>query len=1242
MQIGKLFVTDNFLTYFCVIINTPLLKLSESSYNMKKIYLILCLLLPFRFLFAQTPTNVFEIENILVDACGAGTVEGENEMLMFQVGPYDLNTANLSVSGAGATGIITVNNWPTTTNLWLGLVQNTTTAGKVSQMNSTIAGCRFYKEPVGGVLPAGSKVLFCTSTAINTALYDFTGVLDTVYVIFQNSGTTQGNFANYSAGTSTRTLVLTFTGTHPWADTVVYQPGSLIDQAGASVAADGAGVSFSWNGSPHYYNVGCKAPVNTQLYIWAQLPACWNVPITFTSSIINGFSNPVYVWKRNGTVVGTNSPSYTVTNPPNNCTISLMVIDTNCSINDTFFSNTLIVPVTPALGKPGTPVAASPACPNNPSICFTSGSSNATSYQWYVTPSTAGTFTTNPNTNNPTLTWNPSFYGVARIYVFGVNGPCYSLVSDTLKVTVSPLPLKPAKPTGPDTLLCINPTNTSYTTTGSTFSNTYTWGLLPATAGSISGTGLTGSVTWTPGYTGNVKVFLKGVDSCGAGPCSDTLIVQIMALPGFPAAPAGTTTLCQGTTTTNYTTTGGTNASSYQWSILPVTAGTIAGASTTGTVTWSPTFSGAVKIYVKGVNYCGVGIADSLAVTVSPKPSKPGTPVGISPVCPNGTSAFVTSGSTNATSYTWYIIPTAAGSIAGTGTTGTVTWTSTYSGFARIIVYGNNSCGSSLSASDTLLITVNPNPGKPTIPVGTSPLCQGAANTAYHSHGGTNCVSYSWNIIPATAGTIAGTDTIGTVTWSPTFTGTVKIVVRGVNACGNGPSSDTLVVTVNPTPAKPVIPNGPNPVCQGVATSIYTTAGTPLATSYLWYLLPATAGTINGTIATDTVHWSPTFSGIAKIFVRGVNACGNGLLSSDTLFITVNPIPAKPGIPTGTNPICQGTLTSNFITSGSQYATSIVWGILPATSGTIAGIGDTSTVTWSAAYTGSVQIFCHGVNACGVGPTSDTLTLTINPLPGKPATPTGLISLCEGTVNTDYNTTGSTNGVTYHWGITPSAAGSISGTGTIGTVTWSSTFTGTANIFVIGINACGQGPTSDTLTVTVQPIPHPDLGNDLLLCSGDNHLLDPGNFPGCTYLWSDGSTSTTLNYMAPELIPDDSTTLQVNISVTVTQANCIVSDAIILTIRDCEVAMDLPNVFTPNGDGHNDVFKPGRKKGIVKMTTSIFNRWGKLIYNTSDLSINWTGDGAADGVYYYYITCTDFDGEVTSKNGTITLLRGQK
>ncbi len=71
---------------------------------------------------------------------------------------------------------------------------------------------------------------------------------------------------------------------------------------------------------------------------------------------------------------------------------------------------------------------------------------------------------------------------------------------------------------------------------------------------------------------------------------------------------------------------------------------------------------------------------------------------------------------------------------------------------------------------------------------------------------------------------------------------------------------------------------------------------------------------------------------------------------------------------------------------------------------------------------------------------------------------------------------------------------------------------------------------------------------------------------------------------------------------------------------------ELPNVFTPNGDGNNDEFGPFPYRGVKEIDIEIFNRWGQLVFRTSDPDISWRGtlmdsnEPVPDGVYFYVCT----------------------
>ncbi len=87
----------------------------------------------------------------------------------------------------------------------------------------------------------------------------------------------------------------------------------------------------------------------------------------------------------------------------------------------------------------------------------------------------------------------------------------------------------------------------------------------------------------------------------------------------------------------------------------------------------------------------------------------------------------------------------------------------------------------------------------------------------------------------------------------------------------------------------------------------------------------------------------------------------------------------------------------------------------------------------------------------------------------------------------------------------------------------------------------------------------------------------------------------------------------------------------------------LPNTFTPNGDGSNDLFVPFPYKFIDQIDIQIFNRWGQLVYKTTDPKIEWdgtnlSGNDLAQGVYHYI--CHVYEAGVDGELGESSVLKG--
>jgi len=106
----------------------------------------------------------------------------------------------------------------------------------------------------------------------------------------------------------------------------------------------------------------------------------------------------------------------------------------------------------------------------------------------------------------------------------------------------------------------------------------------------------------------------------------------------------------------------------------------------------------------------------------------------------------------------------------------------------------------------------------------------------------------------------------------------------------------------------------------------------------------------------------------------------------------------------------------------------------------------------------------------------------------------------------------------------------------------------------------------------------------------------------------------------------------------------------IVCVDNCPTYV-LPNVFTPNGDNVNDFFVPFPYRFVKDIDLKIYDRWGVLVFQTTDPDIRWNGRDmnsgklCTDGVYYYACTVYEIRVEGLRKNsnilsGFIHLIRG--
>jgi gliding motility-associated-like protein len=183
----------------------------------------------------------------------------------------------------------------------------------------------------------------------------------------------------------------------------------------------------------------------------------------------------------------------------------------------------------------------------------------------------------------------------------------------------------------------------------------------------------------------------------------------------------------------------------------------------------------------------------------------------------------------------------------------------------------------------------------------------------------------------------------------------------------------------------------------------------------------------------------------------------------------------------------------------------------------------------------------------------------------------------------------------------------------------------TGNYWVsVEVNNCSA---SDSVYITFQDLPVVNLGEDTTLCESQTLSLGQTNI-NATYLWQDNSTNSIFKVGEPGIY-----------WVIVTQESCSASDTIIVSDDNCMVSLELPNAFSPNDDGINDIFIPKVSEGIVSMNTIIYSRWGNLVHESNKLQIEWNGQNANDGTYFWVVSFIDIFGNNNKQKGSVTILR---
>ena len=186
----------------------------------------------------------------------------------------------------------------------------------------------------------------------------------------------------------------------------------------------------------------------------------------------------------------------------------------------------------------------------------------------------------------------------------------------------------------------------------------------------------------------------------------------------------------------------------------------------------------------------------------------------------------------------------------------------------------------------------------------------------------------------------------------------------------------------------------------------------------------------------------------------------------------------------------------------------------------------------------------------------------------------------------------------------------------------------------------------DDFTIQVDTIPTVKLIKYKdCLSTGDTLILNAGEY-NAVYSWWLAQIGNNTNLVYKETDDKDSkftvhySNYKQSVKVYVKQGVCATINDKIIIEPCCKI--DIPTAFTPNHDGVNEIIR-ARGSGVQIFNFIIFNRLGKRVFESKDISTGW--DGTCDGkdqpmdVYTYYMYAKMADDTIIEKQGTITLLR---
>ncbi len=199
---------------------------------------------------------------------------------------------------------------------------------------------------------------------------------------------------------------------------------------------------------------------------------------------------------------------------------------------------------------------------------------------------------------------------------------------------------------------------------------------------------------------------------------------------------------------------------------------------------------------------------------------------------------------------------------------------------------------------------------------------------------------------------------------------------------------------------------------------------------------------------------------------------------------------------------------------------------------------------------------------------------------------------------------------------------------------------GVYSLFIKDMNDCVL---EESIVISEPDILEVDAGDDITVETGMSVELfaNTNTENNILYNWSPATDLDCVDCPSPIFTARETTTYTVNI---IDENNCNASDEITIFVERPKLpTFSIPNAFSPNGDGVNDVFRLIPQSEVIELEFMVYNRWGERIFYSKDVDFGWDGsykgEGQEMGVYVYYVRAIFVGDQDYEAQGNITLIK---